>query len=371
MTGAERMDLYLPLLEEKRVGIVANHTSVVNGRHLMDTLLSLNISVVKVFTPEHGFRGMLDAGEAVGNAIDRETGIPVISLYGDNKEPKPEFLQGIDVMVFDMQDVGVRFYTYISTLSLVMKACAAAGTDLIVLDRPNPNGHYVDGPVLEARFKSFVGMHEVPVVYGMTIGEYALMVKGENYNTAGSCRLRVIPLDHYDHKTHYRLPVRPSPNLPNMKAVYLYPSLCLFEGTVVSVGRGTASPFQVIGHPDFARGDFVFKPESLPGSKNPPLLGRSCSGYDFTNRSEEELRAGAKLDLSYLFEFYQALPDKKSFFNTYFNTLAGNTALRQQITDGVSEKEIRQSWAFDLDRFMKVREKYLLYPDFEHRLDVR
>jgi uncharacterized protein YbbC (DUF1343 family) len=365
------MKLYLPLLAQKRVGVVANHASFVGKKHLLDTLLSAKVSVVKIFSPEHGFRGDADAGEHLSNDIDKKTGIPIISLYGDNREPKKEQLDGIDVMLFDLQDVGVRFYTYISTLTYVMKACADNGIDLIVLDRPNPNGHFVDGPVLEPRFKSFVGLHEIPVVYGMTIGEYALMVKGENWNATERCRLRVIPIDKYDHQTFYNLPIKPSPNLPNMRSVYLYPSLCFFEGTTVSIGRGTDFPFQVIGHPDFALGSYIFIPEPTKGSKTPKLMGRSCSGVNLSATPLEVLRKEEKINFSYLLSFYQALPDKKSFFNSYFNLLAGNSVLKQQIIEGKSEEEIRKTWAFDLEKFKKIREKYLLYRDFESRIELK
>ncbi len=369
--GAERIDLYLPLLQQKRVAIVANHASYVGSSHLLDTMLNLGVSVVKIFSPEHGFRGKADAGEHLDNSIDKETGIPIISLYGDNREPRKDQMQGIDIILFDLQDVGVRFYTYISTLTYVMKACAESNIDLIVLDRPNPNGHYIDGPVLEPRFKSFVGMHEVPVVYGMTIGEYGMMVKGENWNSTGECNLRVIPNGKYDHNTFYELPIRPSPNLPNMRSIYLYPSICFFEGTVVSVGRGTEYPFQVIGHPDYAIGSYIFVPESTEGSKNPKLKGRNCFGMSFTSWPMDELREMRRLNLTYLISFYNYLPVKKDFFINYFNLLAGNATLKQQIIDEIPEEEIRASWEFDLEKFKKIREKYLLYEDFEDRIDLK
>lgn len=368
--GAERTELYLPLLKQKRVGVVANHASFVEKSHLIDTLLAAGIGVVKIFSPEHGFRGEADAGEHLDNEVDQRTGIPIVSLYGDNREPKDEQLEGIDVMVFDLQDVGVRFYTYISTLTYVMKACAKNDVDLIVLDRPNPNGHYIDGPVLEPRFRSFVGLHEVPVIYGMTIGEYARMVKGEDWNATANCRLRVIPLDRYDHNTEYNLPIKPSPNLPNMRSVYLYPSLCFFEGTVVSIGRGTEYPFQIIGHPDFAIGSYIFTPRSGPGSKEPKLKDRACFGLNLTGMTEQDARNLARINLTYLISFYNYLPEKKDFFNNYFNLLAGNATLKQQIIEGKKEAEIRKSWAFDTERFKKIREKYLLYPDFESRIEI-
>ena len=266
ITGSDQVNEYIPLLQGKSVGVVANHASLIHTTHLVDTLLALEVNIQRIFSPEHGFRGKADAGELLDDGKDSKTGIQIISLYGDNKEPRKDQLEGLDVIVFDLQDVGTRFYTYISTLTYVMKACAENDVELIVMDRPNPNGHFVDGPVLEPRFKSFVGMHEIPIVYGMTIGEYARMVKGENWNNTGKCELRVVQLKGYDHKTFYKLPIKPSPNLPNMKSIYLYPSLCLFEGTVVSIGRGTDKPFQIIGHPDYVKGKYQFVPKSVEGA---------------------------------------------------------------------------------------------------------
>ena len=370
--GAERLNLYLPIIEGKQVGIVANNASRIEKIHLVDTLLAYGINVVRIFSPEHGFRGESDAGAHIDNEIDVKTGIEIVSLYGDNKAPLKEQLQGLDIMLFDLQDVGVRFYTYISTLTYVMKACAENNVDVVVLDRPNPNGHYVDGPVLENRFSSFVGLHNVPIVYGMTIGEYGLMVKGEGWNGTSKCQLRIIPILNYDHTSYYELKYKPSPNLPNIRSIYLYPSLCLFEGTVVSIGRGTDFPFQIIGHPDYIKGKFHFVPEvKIGASSDPKLLGRTCSGIDLSQKDISELRENAQLDFNYLIDFYKNLPDKKSFFNNYFNLLAGNSTLQQQITEGLSEDEIRVSWAYDLEIFKKIREKYLLYKDFETRIDLK
>jgi uncharacterized protein YbbC (DUF1343 family) len=370
--GADRTELYVPSLQNKKVGIVANHASLINKTHLLDSLINLGINVVRIFSPEHGFRGKADAGEHLSNDIDRNTGIPIISLYGDNKEARKEQIEDLDIVVFDLQDVGVRFYTYISTLTYLLKVCGENNVDVMVLDRPNPNGHYIDGPVLEPRFTSFVGLHAVPVVYGMSIGEYAQMVVGENWNGAGNCRLRVIPLANYDHSLFYSLPVKPSPNLPNMTSVYLYPSLCFFEGTVVSIGRGTDKPFQVIGHPDYFSGSYQFVPESKPGmSTNPKLKGRTCSGIDLSERNLDSLLKQSSLEMKYLLDFYHKLPNKKEFFNNYFNLLAGNATLKQQIIEGLSEAEIRNSWAFEIEKFKKIREKYLLYRDFESRIELK
>ena len=370
--GAERTSVYLPALTGKDVGVVANHASLIGSKHLVDSLLSLGINIKRIFSPEHGFRGMADAGQHLENGVDEKTGLPIISLYGENKEARKEQVEDLDVILFDLQDVGVRFYTYISTLTYVLKAAAENGIDVIVLDRPNPNGHYVDGPVLESRFTSFVGLHPIPVVYGMTIGEYANMVVGENWNNTGACKLRVIRLINYDHPSRYDLPVKPSPNLPNMTSIYLYPSLCFFEGTVVSIGRGTDKPFQVIGHPDYVKGSFQFVPEVRAGAaSNPKLLGRTCNGVDLSRSNIDSLIEQARLDLSHLIGFFNALPDKKNFFTNYFNLLAGNASLKQQIIEGKDEDEIRQSWAFEIDRFKKIREKYLLYRDFEERVELK
>ncbi|HEC41763.1 MAG TPA: DUF1343 domain-containing protein [Bacteroides sp.] len=366
-SGAERTELYLSLLEGKRVGIVANQTSMIGKIHLVDSLNALGSKVTriwKVFSPEHGFRGKAEYGEMVEDGIDTETGLPVVSLYGRNRKPSDSDLENLDIVLFDIQDVGVRFYTYISTLFYVMQACAENGLELILLDRPNPNGFYVDGPMLEPEFSSFVGMHNVPVVYGMTIGEYCKMINGEGWLGDGlSCELTIIPCGNYNHRSRYSLPVPPSPNLPTMNSIYLYPSTGFFEGTVISEGRGTDSPFEVFGHPDLRACDFTFTPESRPGaSANPKLKGELCLGKDLRYlRDSSEQFAG--LNLSWLIFAYQNFPDKENFFIPYFENLAGTAKLRQQIVDGLSEDEISASWQEDLEAFKKIRQKYLIYPD--------
>lgn len=365
MPGALRIQEYLPLLAGKQVAVTGNHTSMVGRRHLVDTLLSLEVNIVRIFGPEHGFRGDHADGADVNSSVDSVTGIPVVSLYGNHRKPTPEDLNGVELMLFDIQDAGCRFYTYISTLTYMMEACAEKGIPLIVLDRPNPNGYYIDGPVLEEEYASFVGLHPVPVVYGMTIGEYAQMINGEGWlKDHINCDLRVIKCRNYTHRTRYRLPVAPSPNLPNMKAVYLYPSLCLFEGTVVSVGRGTEKPFQVIGHPDCKSGSYSFTPRKIPGvSDNPPLLGQECHGYSLQNFSGRIMKHG-RLELSWLTDMYQELNLGDSFFTNYFEKLAGTGQLRNQIMQGCSKDDIRDSWQPGIEQFKLIRGKYLLYPDF-------
>jgi uncharacterized protein YbbC (DUF1343 family) len=365
LAGAQRMDAYLSDLQGRNVGVVANHTSLVGSRHLVDTLLACGVSVHRIMSPEHGFRGTAEAGEHVDNGLDRQTGIPVVSLYGSHREPTPEDLKNLDVVVFDLQDTGTRFYTYISTLHYVLAACARQNIPVVLLDRPNPNGHYVDGPVLDTVFRSFVGMHPVPVVYGMTIGEYGRMILGEGWLGDGlKANLRVIPCLGYTHRSTYELPVPPSPNLRSMKAIYLYPSLCFFEGTTFSVGRGTSKPFMVFGHPDFPEGSYWFTPVSLPGiAANPPHMGVRCRGTDLSGYETDSLRNVARLDLSWIINTYRRFPDKKNFFNTYFDTLAGGNQLRLQIEGGWSEDKIRKSWTQELAAFRQIRKKYLLYPD--------
>ncbi len=366
LPGAYRTSEYLPLLKGKTVGIVANNTSLINQTYLVDTLLSLGINIKKIFGPEHGFRGDQPDGKEILNGKDSKTGIDVISLYGNHKKPTQSDLAGINVMVFDIQDVGARFYTYISTLTYVMEACAENNVQLIVFDRPNPNGYYVDGPVLEPGYSSFVGMHQIPIVYGMTIGEYAKMVNGEKWIKEGTrCNLTIIKCGNYTHDSRYQLPVRPSPNLQDMKSIYLYPSLCLFEGTVVSVGRGTESPFKVFGHPKYTSGSYSFTPKPIKGvSEDPPLKGQLCYGQKLDNEAEIIEREGL-IELKWLLEAYKNLSPKTEFFSIYFDKLSGNSTLREQIIAGKSESEIRRSWQPGLDAFMKVRKKYLLYPDFE------
>ena len=351
---------YLPLIEGKRVGIVGNQTSIIGETHLVDTLLSLGVDVRKIYTPEHGFRGTADAGAKVNSGKDEKTGIPIVSLYGKNKKPTPEMLKGIDVILFDLQDVGVRFYTYISTMSYVMEAAAENDLPVIVLDRPNPNGFYVDGPVLKSENTSFVGMHQVPVVYGMTIGKYAKMVNGESWLKNGvTCDLTVIPIKKYNRKAIYELPVKPSPNLPNWESVYLYPTLCFFEGTNVSVGRGTETPFQIYGHPDM-RGSYTFTPKSTGGASKPLLEGQRCRGENLVEYAHDYTRNANQLHLEWIIEAYQQLKDK-GFFKDYFRLLSGDKQLQRDIEKGKSADEIRASWEDDLEAFKAVREKYLLY----------
>ncbi|WP_369047840.1 exo-beta-N-acetylmuramidase NamZ domain-containing protein [Tenacibaculum sp. UWU-22] len=356
---------YLPLLKGKKVGVVANQTSVIfkahnKPIHLVDSLMSLKINIVKAFAPEHGFRGVADAGEHVSDGVDKATGLPVISLYGKNRKPAKAQLQNIDVMLFDIQDVGVRFYTYISTLHYVMEACAEQNIPVVVLDRPNPNGHYVDGPILEKEFKSFVGMHSVPIVYGMTIGEYAKMINGEGWlKNKIKCNLTVVPLKNYTHASTYNLPIKPSPNLPNATSINLYPSLCFFEGTNVSCGRGTEMQFQIFGSPYLSKKYFPFQfiPQPNFGAKNPKNKGEINYGRD--------LRAAQKLgyiNLNWLIEAYNHTTDKKVFFNAFFSKLAGTETLQKQIIQGMSVKEIKAGWQNDLEKFKNTRSKYLLYP---------
>lgn len=358
--GAEQTTDYLSLLEGKKVGIVGNQSSLIGETHLVDSMLSLNVNVVKVFSPEHGFRGKADAGEHVSNEKDQKTGLPIVSLYGKNKKPTQEQLKGLDVVVFDIQDVGVRFYTYISTLHYVMEACAEADIPVLVLDRPNPNGHYADGPVLDMKYKSFVGMHPVPIVYGMTIGEYGRMINGEHWlENDLVCDLTVIPCENYDHDTPYSLPVPPSPNLRSDVSIQLYPSLCILEATTVSVGRGTDGPFERYGHPDFPEMDFSFTPKSGPGSKNPKHKDQACNGFDLDTPENERLD---QLDLSYLIKSRDYLKGK-TFIDRMrmFQLLSGNDELAQQLKEGKSEEDIRASWQEKLDAFKSIREKYLIY----------
>lgn len=365
-TGAERMDAYIGMLKGKRIGVVANQSSLVGQVHLVDTLLESGINLVKVFSPEHGFRGDAEAGALINNDTDERTGLPVVSLYGARKKPVPADIEDLDMILFDLQDVGARFYTYISTLTYVMEACAEQGKQLLVLDRPNPNGYYIDGPVLEKEFTSFVGMHPVPVVHGMTMAEYARMVNGEKW-LAGAvmCDLQWVTCDGYTHSSRYTLPVRPSPNLPDSVAVALYPSLCFFEGTVVSVGRGTNKPFKVIGHPDFLAGDYSFTPKSIKGvSENPPQKDKVCYGFDLSSAAPDISDNGG-LRLEYLILMYNALNEKTTFFNSFFEKLAGTATLRKQIIEGKKSEEIYASWKPGLDAFREVRARYLLYPDFE------
>ncbi len=353
--GAEQNDIYLPLLKNKKVGVVGNQSSMIVNTHLVDSLLSSGINIVNVFSPEHGFRGTADAGAIIEDGIDSKTGLPIISLYGNNKKPRKEQLKGIDILVFDIQDVGVRFYTYISTLHYVMEAASENNITVIVLDRPNPNGHYIDGPILDTAFQSFVGMHTIPVVHGMTIGEYAKMINGENW-IATKCELIVIEMENYTHNTYYDLPIKPSPNLPNARAVNLYPSLCLFEGTTISIGRGTNYPFQHFGAA-YLKSNYSFIPKSGEGSKYPKHENIECFGTDL--RFQDNYLT--TINLNWIIETYKQCSEKEKFFNNFFNTLAGNDKLKKQIIAGKTAREIKASWQEGLEEFKKIRKKYLIY----------
>jgi len=360
--GSYQIELYRNLIQGKSVAVVANQTSMVGNTHLVDTLISLGLNIKVIFAPEHGFRNMADAGETIVNAKDPETGVPLLSLYGTHFKPTSADLAGIDVVIFDIQDVGARFYTYISTLHYILEACAENHIKCIVLDRPNPNGFYFDGNMPDTAYKSFVGMHPVPVVHGMTIGEYAEMINGEGWLKAKvRCDLTVIKCMNYTHKTYYEVPVKPSPNLPNQNSVYLYPSICFFEGTNISLGRGTLYPFQVYGSPLLPDKGFSFTPESVPGAKNPPLIGVKCYGIDLRDAIKNGLVPSPKLNLNWLIDAYRAFPDKSKFFIPYFDVLACGPVLREQIQKGMTAEQIRKTWKTGLVKFSKIREKYLLY----------
>lgn len=385
ITGAERMDVYVPLLKGKKVALLANQTSIVGNTHLLDTLLKSGVNVVKVFGPEHGFRGNADAGEKINSSIDKATGVKVISLYGDHKQPTTEDLQDVDILIFDIQDVGVRFYTYISTLEYFMEAALQNAKPLLILDRPNPLGYYVDGPVLDKKFKSFVGMQPIPIVYGLTIGEYAMMIAGERWlsdkanekydyyrhaeNSADTpFHFLVIKCKNYDHTSKYVLPVKPSPNLPEIQSIYWYPSTCLFEGTVLSEGRGTEKPFQIFGHPSLPKTLYRFTPVSREGATVPKLKDITCYGWNVSGTPKDVLnKTGRQLQLQYLLDAYQQFPEKDKFFlpNNTFKRLAGNDVLQQQIIEGKSLTDIRKSWEPALSDYKSIRKKYLLYKDFE------
>jgi len=392
LAGAERINVYLPLIKGKTIGIFANQTSMVGNTHLVDTLMKLGVDIKVIFGPEHGFRGTADAGEKVGNYTDEKTGIPVVSLYGSKRRPSAEDVKKVDLLIFDIQDVGVRFYTFISSLEEFMEAAFELGKPLMILDRPNPNGHYVDGPVLDMKYRSFVGRQPVPIVYGMTMAEYAFMIAGEKwlsekanlkyayYKTASNSvdtpfHFQVIKCQGYDHKTKYVLPVKPSPNLPNIQSIYLYPSTCFFEGTVLSEGRGTNKQFQVFGHPSLPKNLYSFTPNPNEGAKSSKLFGQVCYGWDLSGTPGEVLaKVDNKVQLKWLMEAYRLFPDKDKFFlvpksgkmeESFFNKLAGNNELWQQIKNNTSEKEIRASWEPGLSEFKKIRKKYLMYDDFE------
>tara|TARA_B110000008_G_scaffold9842_1_gene9531 strand:+ start:12741 stop:13922 length:1182 start_codon:yes stop_codon:yes gene_type:complete len=361
IVGANRTELFLNHIEGLNVAVVANLSSKIKSNtksiHLIDSLLKLNIKIKKVFSPEHGFRGEADAGEKVEDGIDQKTGIPIISLHGTNKKPTKDQMKDIDVVIFDIQDVGARFYTYISTLHYVMEAVGENNKKLIILDRPNPNGHYVDGPILESKYKSFIGMHPVPVVYGMTIGEFGIMINEEGWlkNQIYS-DLKVIPIKNYNRKMVYELPIKPSPNLPNKQSINLYPSLCFFEQTPISIGRGTNMQFQVIGSPDWENNDFSFKPISMSGAKYPKHIDQICNGIDL-----RESAYLSRINLKWLIDAYNKSKNKSAFFKDGFNKLAGNKMLKEQIIDGLSEKEIKQSWKSGVENFKLMRSKYLIY----------
>jgi uncharacterized protein YbbC (DUF1343 family) len=366
LPGVYNVEKIISLSEGKSVAIVSNHTGLLGSIHVVDTLLSRGVDIVKVFAPEHGFRGNKSDGAKIDDSTDEKTGLPILSLYGAKKKPADKDLADVDLIIFDIQDVGARFYTYLSTLHYVMEAAAENAISVLVLDRPNPNGFYVDGPVMDSCCISFVGLHPVPIVYGMTIGEYARMINGEGWLKDGiECDLTIIPCQNYTHSALYSLPVKPSPNLPDMTAIYLYPSLCLFEGTTVSVGRGTDSPFKVVGEPTNTSGSFSFIPKSTPGaSLNPKHKGDTCVGYNLSDSIDFD-NLHDQLDLSWILKMYKETAQPEKFFNKngYFENLAGTTKLREQIILGLSEQEIRQSWETDLSSFKKVREKYLIYPE--------
>lgn len=368
VVGAERGDQYLALLKDKRVAVVGNQTSVVGKIHLVDYLLDEGVDVKKVFSPEHGFRGKADAGEKINTGLDSKTGLPLVSLYGKRKKPSTEDLFDVDVIVFDIQDVGARFYTYISTMHYVMEACAEQNKKFLVLDRPNPNGFYVDGPVLKSGNESFIGKHPVPIVHGMTIGEYARMINGEGWlKNNVSCDLEVVLCENYQHSDFYKLPIKPSPNLPNMASIYLYPTLCLFEGTNVSVGRGTDKQFQVIGSPFFKDGDYKFTPVPMEGAKKPKHKGVECTGFDLSSFGSLYFREHNALYLNWLVGIYQKSDKQSEFFRKdgFFRLLTGDRNIRKMIESNKSAIEIAASWEEELKEFKKVRSKYLLYADFE------
>jgi uncharacterized protein YbbC (DUF1343 family) len=362
-TGAERTEYYIPLLKGKSCAITTNHTAVIGSVRLVDSLVKSGIVIKKIFSPEHGYRGNIAEGVNIGNDLDSTTGIPIVSLYGKNKKPLPADMQGIDVMIFDIQDVGVRFYTYISTLHYVMEACAENHMPLMVLDRPNPLGHYTDGPVLRPGYESFVGMHPIPIVYGLTIGELAGMINGEGWlGNKMKCNLNIIPCSGYTHNSRYQLPVNPSPNLQSMEAIYLYPSIALFEGTIMNVGRGTPFSFRVFGHPEYPVHEFYYKPEASPVNKIPKHRELLCYGTDLRDIPMDSLRNMSRIDLSWLIRAYKTM-NRSDFFLPFFDKLAGTDALRRQIESGWNDEKIRESWEPDLEKFRVVRKKYLLYPD--------
>ena len=362
--GAERTDLYFPLLTDKRVAVMTNQTGIAGNEHLVDMLVRHRFNVVGIFSPEHGFRGTADAGEHVASSTDEKTSIPIWSLYGSGSgKPSPEKMKQFDVLLFDLQDVGLRFYTYYASMARLMDACAEHGKKMIVLDRPNPNGFYVDGPILDMKHKSGVGWLPIPVVHGMTLGELAQMINGEKWLPGGRlCDVTVIPCENYTHQTRYELPIAPSPNLPNIHSIYLYPSTCLFEGTVMSLGRGTSFPFEVYGHPQYKGSGFSFTPRSVPGAKNPPLLNKKCYGTDL-REVPNELIWENKFDLSYVIDAYNNLNMGEKFFTSFFEKLVGVDYIRKDIIAGKKAEEIRKKWASDVETFKLQRKPYLLYEE--------
>lgn len=360
--GANQIELYRTLIEGKALAIVANQTSMTGQTHLIDNLLGIGMNIKVIFAPEHGFRNLADAGEIIEDGKDPETGIRIISLYGKHQKPTPEDLSGIELVLFDIQDVGTRFYTYISTLHYLLEACAENNIKCIILDRPNPNGFYTDGNILDTAYRSFVGMDPIPVVHGMTVGEYAQMASSEGWLKGSiKCEITVIKCKNYTHKTFYELPVKPSPNLPNQTSLYLYPSLCFFEGTNISLGRGTTYPFQVYGSPKLPDRGFSFTPGSVPGATNPPLQGTKCYGADLRNAIKDKLVPSPAINLDWVIGAYNDYPEKESFFTTYFDVLAGGPLLREQIQKGMTSSQIRSTWKEGLEKFGQIREKYLLY----------
>ena len=362
--GSEKMNEYLNKISNKSVGLLVNHSSSVSSTHLIDTLISKNINIKKIFSPEHGFTGNIERGKKVNGdtlIIDNKI-IPIISMYGKSRIPTKESMKGLDIVIFDIQDVGTRFYTYISAMHNMMNICAKLGISLIVLDRPNPNSGYIDGPVLDMQYQSYIGMHEIPIVHALTVGELAMMIKGEKWiRNSEKLKLSVIKIDNWDHNKEYKLPIRPSPNLPNQQSILLYPSLCLFEQTIVSIGRGTPYPFQVIGHPNYDNKSFSFTPKSVTEESKPKLENEKCFGIDL-----KKIKVKKELNIKYLIDFYNRLKSTNSdFFGKYFYRIAGNKILENQIKDGISEREIRLSWKADIDKYKKIRKKYLLYKDFE------
>ena len=365
--GADRTEIYLTFLKNKRVAICANQTSTIGNTHLIDSLIALKVDVVKIFCPEHGFRGESEAGKKVTNNIDKKTGLPVISLYGEHKKPDSNDLKGVDLIIFDIQDVGARFYTYISTLQYIMEAAVENNIIVMVMDRPNPNGYWVDGPVLKKEFTSFVGMAPIPIAHGMTIGEFAKMINGEKWlPNRKSCLLQVISMQGYHHSFRYQLPIPPSPNLKSMTSIYLYPSLCLFEGTPISVGRGTEQAFCVIGYPNLPIGNYYFKPRNIPNvATDVPCKNKKCTGYDLTTLGNVIMKNRNFINIDLIIEMYNNFPDKNAFFSPFFDKLAGTDTLRKQIIEGKTAEQIRESWQEDLTAFKQIRKKYLLYGDFE------